>query len=381
MDKNNILNNLISLVRSVFLNEQEEFICEDINKLCLYAKYHSIEYIIYEGLSNYGIDVDERFKKASEVNAYKSITQELELQEIIKALSDNEVCFMPLKGAILQKMYPKIEYRNMADIDVLVKEEDLKRAGLALKGIGYTVDTLGGNHDTYTKKPYMHVEVHRALIDDYYKKLNEYYSDIWESNRIYHLDNKYHYYFRDEDFYIFFICHASKHFSHAGTGFRTIIDDYIYLKEKKETLDFNYIDSELAKIGLLKFSNIIKDSVDYIFYHNKKEIIDDVLAFLDYVIDSGTYGSTFNSATVGVIDNGSSKKYILKRLFPPYSLMKRRNPILNKVPILLPWFYFTRLLKGLFNIRTYKKHYDNVKSVEDSDISRIKKIKGITGVE
>lgn len=382
MDKNNSsMNNLIVLVQNVFLGEKNELVDIDVNKVCSYAKYHSLEYIIYTGLNNYGIKVDEKFKNASEVNAYKSVTQELELCELIKVLSSKKICFMPLKGAVLQKLYPKIEYRNMADIDILVKVDDLKNAGTALKEIGYTVDTLGGNHDTYNKKPYMHVEVHRALIDEYYTKLNEYYTDIWNSDRIYHLDNEYHYYFRDEDFYIFFICHASKHFSNAGTGFRTIIDVYIYLKEKKDSLDFAYIDGELEKVGLNKFNNIIKDSVDYVFYHIKKDNISDVLEFLAYIIDSGTYGSTYNSATIGVIDDGSGKKYILKRLFPPYSSMKRRNPVLKKIPILLPWFYFTRLLKGLFHIKTYKKQYNNVKKIDDSDITRIKRIQEITGVE
>ena len=382
MNKNNSsMDNLIKLVQNVFLGEKNELVDIDVNKICSYAKFHSLEYIIYTGLNNYGIEVDEKFKKASELNAYKSITQELELCEIIKVLSSKKICFMPLKGAVLQKIYPKIEYRNMADVDILVKIDDLKNAGSALKEIGYVTDTLGGNHDTYTKKPYMHIEVHRALIDEYYEKLNAYFADIWNSNRIYHLDNDYHYYLRDEDFYIFFICHASKHFSNGGTGFRTIIDVYIYLKEKKETLDLVYIDQELEKIGLLMFNNIIKDSVDYVFYHIKKDNIDDVLEFLAYVIDSGTYGSTSNSATIGVIDDGGSGKYIIKRLFPPFSSMKRRNPILKKIPILLPWFYFTRLLKGLFHIKIHKRQYDNAKNVNESDIARIKRIQEITGVE
>ena len=382
MDKNNSsMDNLIKIVQNVFLGEKNELVDIDVNKICSYAKYHSLEYIVYTGLSNYGIKVDDNFKKASEVNAYKSITQELELNEIIKAFSNKKICFMPLKGAVLQKLYPKIEYRNMADIDILVKLEDLKNAGMALKEIGYSVDTIGGNHDTYTKKPYMHIEVHRALIAEEYVALNEYYANIWKSNRIYSLDNEYHYYLREEDFYIFFICHASKHLSNAGTGFRTIIDAYIYLKEKKETLDFAYINSEFEKIGLLKFNNIIIDSVDYVFYHIEKDNIEDVLLFLAYIIDSGTYGSSRNSATIGVIDSGSGKKYILRRLFPPFSMMKIRNPILKKVPILLPWFYFTRLLKGLFHIRTHKNQYDNVKNIDDSDITRIKKIQEITGVE
>ena len=376
------MKNLISLVQNVFLGEKNELINFDINIIYSYAKFHSIEYIIYTGLTNYGLEVDEKFKNTSEVNAYKSITQAFEIDELIKAFSQNSICFMPLKGAVLQKIYPKIEYRNMADIDILLKVDDLKKGGKVLKDIGYAVDTIGGNHDTYTKKPYLHIELHRALIAEDYEKLNDYYKNIWESDRIYHNeDNNYHYFLRDEDFYIFFLSHASKHLSNAGIGFRTIIDCYLYLKEKSSTMNNEYINNELEKIGLLKFGNIMKDSVDYIFYHVVKENINDVVDFLSFIIDSGTYGTNVNSATIGIMETGSGKRYILKRLFPSYDFMKRRNPVLKKVPILLPWFYFTRFLKALFHINIHKKHYERAKNVNEDDILRIKRIKEITGVE
>ena len=374
-------NNLIKLVRNVFLGEKEDLDNLDIKKLCNLARFHSIEYIIYTGLCNYGFDIKTSdYARISEINAYKTIGQDVEFDVITKKLSENEICFMPLKGSVIRKMYPKIEYRNMADIDILVKVEDLKKAGDILKKIGYSVDTLGGNHDSYNKEPYMHVEIHRALIGE---TLNhaDYYDDIWRSKRIYQDDNdKYHYYLRDEDFYIFMIFHASKHFSGGGTGFRTVIDEYIYLKNKTQ-LDFDYINQELAKIGLLKFSNILKDSVDYIFYHQEKENINNVLDFLSYIIDSGVYGNSINSAAKGVIDNGTKKKFILRRLFPTYKEMKSRNPILKKAPILLPWFYFTRLLKGVIHIGQHKKSYNQVKNLNEEDVLRAKRVKEITGVE
>lgn len=377
----NTKENLIKIVQNVFLGEEVTLDNINIDAICNLAKYHSIEYIIYFGLKKLNIDsIPDSFKRISEVNAYKSVTQELEIPIIAKEFSKNEICFMPLKGSIMQKMYPSTEYRNMADIDILVKEEDLKKAGIALKNIGYVVDTLGGNHDTYTKKPYLHIEVHRALIDELYE-LSKYYNNIWEDNRIYNdKDDKYHYYLTDNDFYIFMICHAAKHFSHGGTGFRTIIDEYIYLNNK-DNLDFNYINEELKKNKLDKFEKLLRDSANYIFKHEVKDNINDVLMFIDFILSCGTYGNTKNSSTIGVIDDGSKEKHIWVRLFPPYSVMKRRNPSLKKAPFLLPWFYFTRLLKALFHFRRYKKSYDEIRNVNEDDILRINKIKEITGVE
>ena len=105
------------------------------------------------------------------------------------------------------------------------------------------------------------------------------------------------------------------------------------------------------------------------------------MLFIGFVLASGTYGNTKNSSAIGVIDDGSKKKHIWVRLFPPFSMMKKRNPSLKKAPFLLPWFYFTRLLKGIFHFRIHKKHYDEIKNVSEEDILRINRIKEITGVE
>ena len=169
------------------------------------------------------------------------------------------------------------------------------------------------------------------------------------------------------------ICHAAKHFSHGGTGFRTIIDEYIYLNNK-DNLDFNYINEELKKNKLDKFEKLLRDSANYIFKHEIKDNINDVLMFIDFILSCGTYGNTKNSSTIGVIDDGSKEKHIWVRLFPPYSVMKRRNPSLKKAPFLLPWFYFTRLLKALFHFSRYKKSYDEIRNVNEDDILRINKI-------
>ena len=107
MDKNNSsMDNLIKIVQNVFLGEKNELVDIDVNKICSYAKYHSLEYIVYTGLSNYGIKVDDNFKKASEVNAYKSITQELELNEIIKANQSGLQMHMLALNTLSGKCFP-----------------------------------------------------------------------------------------------------------------------------------------------------------------------------------------------------------------------------------------------------------------------------------
>ena len=66
---------------------------------------------------------------------------------------------------------------------------------------------------------------------------------------------------------------------------------------------------------------------------------------------------------------------MLRRAFPPYSVMKQRNPSLVKLPFLLPFFYFTRLCKFIFkrnkNIDSEIKAANNA---NQEDIEKMKKI-------
>ena len=133
--------NIISLIQNVFLGEEPDLIDLNAKKVCDLAKKHSIEYIIYLGLSNYNIPMDEGFVNHAKVVAAKSVNQTLELELIKKVFSSNNINFMPLKGSILQKMYPKIEYRNMADIDILVRDSYFPRLKERRK---QTAGTLSG---------------------------------------------------------------------------------------------------------------------------------------------------------------------------------------------------------------------------------------------
>ena len=116
-------------------------------------------------------------------------------------------------------------------------------------------------------------------------------------------------------------------------------------------LNFEYINEELEKLGLLKFGNYAKDlSLVWFEKEESSEVLDQMA---DTIFKSGIYGTLEQSVAIDLCFNGedlnnleeSKFKYFFKKMFPPFGFMKNRNPILNKIPILLPWFYFTRLLK------------------------------------
>lgn len=46
---------------------------------------------------------------------------------------------------------------------------------------------------------------------------------------------------------IYMIAHEYKHFSKGGTGLRSLLDTYVFLRHCDETLDKEYVESELKK--------------------------------------------------------------------------------------------------------------------------------------
>lgn len=372
----------IELIKSVVINKKidsSNILESEIKEIESLAKLHGIECLIMEAFKKNDISFSDAFYKTCKINSFKAYKQGEELNNIEALFKHEKIDFMPLKGSLISKMYPREELRNKADIDILVKEEDLKKAGKVLVASGYKVDRLGGNHDSYKVEPFIKVELHRSLIDDAYSS-HEYFKDVWNSDYIY--NDGYKYNLKEEYFYIFLLSHAFKHFTNSGFGFRLLIDLYYYFKylEANNTkLDFNLISSELEKLGLIKYNKIVLDTIDYLFKEN--ECSDDIIIFLDYVIASGAYGTIRQSSAIGVRESGSNKKYLFRRLFPPFKMMKKRNPILKKVPILLPWFYFTRLLKGLFHFKSTKVMYDASTLATENDIEKVKKIREIVGAE
>ena len=381
MDEKKSYQYFIDLIKSSVTDYKSDFseITEiDIKQIEALARIHGIESLIMDAFIKNNIKPTDKFIKTSKANSYKTLKQEEEFNQIKATFEKNNIAYMPLKGAILYKMYPKSKWRNKADIDILVKESSLKASGDLIKENGFKVYMLGGNHDSYVMEPFVKVELHRNLIDEAYKPY-EYFKDVWESSYIY--NEGCCYYLKEEYFYLFLISHASKHFSNSGFGVRFLIDVYYYFKYIKDnniSFDWEFVKEELEKLGLLKYQNIIISSVDYLF--NGADADSDTLFFIDYVISSGAYGTYKNTSNLGVKKSGGSKKYLLRRLFPPVSMMKKRNPILKKCIILLPWFYFTRLIKGLFHIKDNKAMYDAINSVNEEDLKKVEKVLEITGL-
>lgn len=320
------------------------------------------------------IDMAKEHKLSSMVaySLLKSGVKEVELEGIIAssirrmAIFDSErnnifaifekegIWYMPLKGVILQDLYPAYGLREMADNDILFDVSKADKVKEIMESLGYVIGSYGTSaHDTYFKNPILNFEMHRRLFDknsefhafEYYNEKH----DLLQKDE----NNEFGYHLSHEDFYIYFIAHSYKHYSKKGSGLRTLLDIYIYLN-KYPKLEKDYIYRELGKLGLIKFeqeiSRLAFDVLD------GKELSSEESSRLGFIISSGVYGNRKN-----MVDNALSRsgdgisaklKYIRARLRVPknetdenYYAMLSAYPFFYEHRILLPFLPIYRIVK------------------------------------
>lgn len=179
---------------------------------------------------------------------------------ILTTLDEAGIWYLPLKGIVLNKLYPQAGMRFMADNDILFDNRRAAEVREIFEKRGYSVESYGvGHHDTYTKPPFFNFEMHTFLGEDGLEAdaFNEYYRD---PSRLMIKDTGTNcgYHMSDEDFYIYMLAHAFKHYNYAGLGLRIIADTYVYLQHYRATMDWTYIERECQTIGMSKFAETIE---------------------------------------------------------------------------------------------------------------------------
>ncbi|MGE4357882.1 MAG: nucleotidyltransferase family protein [Candidatus Omnitrophota bacterium] len=122
-------------------------------------QYHELAPVAYILLKDVPLpeDVHKILENAYYFNLAHNILLWEEFLKISKVLNDHDITFAPLKGfSFMGEIYPDINYRSMADIDIMVKEEDLKLVGEILQNLGYSKQ-LGGLEERYWREKQCHI--------------------------------------------------------------------------------------------------------------------------------------------------------------------------------------------------------------------------------
>lgn len=344
----------------------------DLAALYRYAGRHTLAAITYDALELLGgstgdgllaiakddtlVSVLTKWKETRDKALRKNLMLDAARKKLFQYMDAEHIWHMPLKGAILKELYPRQEMRQMADNDILFDANYEAAVKDYFVREGYEVISYAkGNHDVYEKEPVYNFEMHTSLFGEAHNEIwTEYYKDI--QSKLNKSDNHFQYSFTDEDFYIYFIVHAFKHFDGCGTGIRYFVDSYVYQNAKN--LDWSYIEGELDKLGVLAFEKTFRSVSMKIF--GKGESLSDLSEEEYRMLCDSMFAGTYGNLQSGIgkklhkiqgnedrITKNTKAKYIIGRLFPPMSYYKAYYPFIYKTRIFIPFFVIFRMVRGV----------------------------------
>ena len=292
---------------------------------------------------------------------------ETERPKILRGLEQQGIWHLPLKGAVLQSCYPEFGMREMSDNDILCDGARMEDVRAVMEGLGYACKPREGDpHDVYTKGTSLVFEMHRCLFDDEeMPRFSHYYKDV--ARRLLQDGSGFCRRFSDEDFYVYLTAHAYKHFALSGTGIRTLLDVYVFLRRFGGALDWDYLRGELQTLALTDFEQRNRTlSQKLITGGTLTE--EETETFL-YIIGAGAFGTRelyLRNRLKRFAGEGNAKRsYFKNRFFISGSALKKNYPFFYRHQRLLPVLYLARPVKGL--LTHPKRVWREVKKVRELD--------------
>lgn len=363
---------IITLVKNALKGEKQT-LPEDFDFVEAYkiAKKHQIIPIIYYGGAHIDSFVSSAIGTKFLVNtmalAAYSENQLNEIDTLSKAFKENGIEFLKLKGTVLKRLYPHPEMRLMSDADVLVKKEQYAQIEKIVQGLGFSYKQ-SSDHEWIWEKPELTLELHKRLVATYQKDYYAYFGDGWQLAKKENDSTEYKMSREDELVYLF--THLAKHYRDSGIGVKHFTDIYVFMNAERD-LDMSYIERALDNLGLLSFFKNVRKMLLCWF---EDEPWDEVSEFITAkVFESGVYGQRITELKSQALKNkiqgkkrGKLGRFFV-RIFPPYKTMTYIFPVLEKVPILLPFMWVWRLIKLVFTGKDRLKKYNEESKIQITD--------------
>ena len=343
----------------------------DLEALYRAAERHMLSAITAMALESAGIK-NEAFTQAKGKAIRKNAALDEARGELAQRLEAAGIWYMPLKGAVLKDLYPRFGMRQMADNDILIDAARAADVREIMESLGYSTEHFGGaDHDIYHKPPIYNFEIHTALFyKHHFASLYTYYRQI-DKRLLPDGPGLYARHFSDEDFYLYLLAHEYKHYQNGGTGLRSLLDAYVYLRAKPE-LDLAYVRAEAEKLGIAEFEERQRRTAIALF--SGRALGEEEREMASYMASSGVYGlrdRAFENHVHRELDSlGGGRsgrlKYIWRRLFLPADVIRGAYPFYDRHPWLIPALWIWRPIRTvLFRLKSLGRELRVLRKLKD----------------
>ncbi len=371
MDKINT--DLISCIRAALYGQAID--C-DVAK-CIPAAYaHGVINLLYYAAMKLPVgnrpnsEVLSMLKHRAYAGVLRETLQSKVLEELYRRFESSQIRCVALKGAVLKELYPKPELRHMSDIDILIDAAKASEVRKHFEEMGCEVlkFDIQGNTDQYLTREGLNFEIKKTLSNESFNmQTHKFTQDLLLYARplpgydyICRLPN--------EEHYAYILCHIVKHLIDGGVGVRPIMD--VWICKNKMEMDRPKLSRLLKKLKLEKFAENVEHLASVWFGEAEETPLDTELG--RYILGSGAFGTQEQRVTDRILTKTSNKsvvKYIFRRVFPPFRAMRNYFPVLQKIPVLLPFYWIWRIIyAGIFR---RKKLSNEIRTVTDIDAEKL----------
>ena len=297
-------------------------------------------------------------KKATLQAVMAQTVKTQEFLELYEDLRSRGVTPLVVKGLICRSLYPRPDYRESGDEDVLCGVQNFKSCHKAM--IDFGMEPCSSDLDSY-EVPYrkgdglLYIELHKTLFpenSDIFGDCNRIFEQAFEHPaeigvggvQVATLDWSEH--------MLYLILHAFKHFLHSGFGIRQVSDMVLFANTYGDRIDWKYVQKKCRGLRAERFAAAIfaigerylTFSPEQARYPGFWRDPDPEPLLLD-LLCGGIYGGADRSRihssnmtlnAVKADKKGKQGKNLLRTVFPPAKLLEGRYRWLRKNPWLLP---------------------------------------------
>lgn len=344
---------ILTLIKSALTDEPlkvpEDFSLEDAMPM---INSQHLAPMVCEGAVNCGLMESPVFMELLQrscAHVRISEKQAATFRAVCRIFDLNGIDYMPLKGCLLKRQYPKHEFRPMSDADILVRCEQYDKIRSVLASRGF-LEQVESDHEYVWHSDALHLELHKRLIPSYNEDYHAYFGNGWQLAK----PGKGHCYeMSPEDEYIYLFVHMAKHYRNGGIGCRHLVDLWVHDRACPDK-DQQYLRRELGKLQLLDFYDNICRTLEVWFGNREPDEVTELITH--FVFDNGNWGITENYYLADAVKNrkiaGSARKGRIRSfmlmVFPTLPDMEMRYKALKKSPWLLPVFWVVRWWELVF---------------------------------